>query len=343
MSHSLSPESPDPNSQCIPESRLDRRGFLLSGAVADAGLGTSRAAALGAAALGSNAGASSRESEVATDPGTSLENASQQAPGSDSKPRYKKAVKIGMVQERLSLTDKFKLLVDLGFDGVDMDSPNGLKTEEVLAARDASGLKIHGCVDSIHWRFTLGDPKKEIREKGLNGLRTALKDAKSYGASTVLLVPGRVTKNIRYDQVFERSQSEIRKVLPLAEKLGVRIAIENVWNNFLLSPLEMARYIDSFESPWIGVYFDVGNIVKYGWPTHWIHALGKRILKVDVKGYSHKKGFRVEILDGDCAWKDVMAEVRKVGYEGWFTAEVRGGDRKRLAEIAKRLDRIFAL
>jgi hypothetical protein len=164
----------------------------------------------------------------------------------------KLAVKIGMVGEKLSLTDKFKLLRDLGFDGVEMDSPNQLATKDVLAARDASGLPIHGVVNSVHWRDTLSDPKPEVRAKGLAGLETALQDAKDYGATSCLLVPGVVRKNVRYDQVYVRSQTEIRKALPLAEKLGIAIGIENVWNGFLLSPVEACRYLDELNSPTSG-------------------------------------------------------------------------------------------
>ncbi|MFQ5505311.1 MAG: sugar phosphate isomerase/epimerase family protein [Planctomycetota bacterium] len=255
---------------------------------------------------------------------------------------WKKAVKLGMVREKLPLSGKFRLLKELGFDGVELSSPNRLETREVLEARDAAGLPIHGVVDSVHWKVALSDPDPEVRRKGVEGLRTALRDAKSYGASTVLLVPAKVTASVRYDQAYERSQAEIRKVLPLAAELGVRIALENVWNNFLLSPLETARYIDEFESPWIGAYFDVGNVVKYGWPGHWIRILRKRILKVDIKEYSHRKRFDVPLLQGDCNWPAVMKSFAEIGYAGWATAEIRGGDRKRLAEIAGRMDRIFA-
>ncbi len=166
----------------------------------------------------------------------------------------------------------------------------------------------------------------------------------------MLLVPAVVNKEVSYDEAYRRSQAEIRKVLPLAKELGIKIGIENVWNQFLLSPLETARYIDEFDSEMIGVYFDIGNVVAYGWPEHWIRILGKRIIKLDIKEYSRKlrneqgmyKGFNVKLGDGDCDWSAVMSALREVGYRGWGTAEVSGGDRARLRDVSQRMDRCFA-
>ncbi len=261
----------------------------------------------------------------------------------------KKAVKFGMVQEDRSILEKFELLKSLGFDGVEMDSPSDLDRNEVIAARDATGLPIHGVVDSVHWRKTLSHPDEAVRAEGLAGLMTALEDAHAYGASTVLLVPAVVNKNVSYADAYKRSQEEIRKALPKAGELGVKIAFENVWNMFLLSPLECARYVDEFESDYVGWYFDVGNVVNYGWPEHWIRTLGHRILKLDIKEYSRSKrdkegpyaGFRVPLGEGDCDWPAVTAALAEVGYEGWATAEIAGGDRVRLQEIASRMDSIL--
>lgn len=268
-----------------------------------------------------------------------------------SEPRIKKAVKIGMVAGNAPLVEKFKLLKEVGFGGVDMDSPNSLDRDEVIAARDESGLTIHGVVDSVHWRQTLSDPDSSVRAAGVAALETALRDVKYYGGTTVLLVPAVVNKDVSYDQAYERSQAEIRKVIPLAEELGVKIALENVWNNFLLSPLEAARYIDEFESPVVGAYFDVGNVVNYGWPEQWIRILNKRIAKLDIKEFSRERrdkeglweGFQVKLGDGDCDWKAVMQALRDINYHGWGTAEVAGGDRERLQDISQRMDRCFAM
>ncbi len=263
---------------------------------------------------------------------------------------FRKAVKIGMVGDGATLTEKFQLLRDLGYDGVELDSPSDLKLDEVLAAKEASGLPIHGVVDSAHWSQPFSSPDAAVRAEGAKALETALRDAKAYGASTVLVVPALVNKQVSYMQAWERAHHEIARFVPLAEELGVAIAFENVWNNFLLSPTEAARWVDSFGSKSVGAYFDVGNVLRYGWPEHWIEALGPRILKVDVKGYSRKKmndeglwkGFDVEIHDGDCDWPAVTAALRAHGYAGWFTAEVNGGGRERLARIAADLDRVLA-
>jgi L-ribulose-5-phosphate 3-epimerase len=274
-------------------------------------------------------------------------------PGQESRPMrrpIRKAVKLGMVAGEMSLLEKFRLLKKLGFDGVELDSPNNLDAEEVLAARDEAELPIHGVVDSVHWRHTLADPDPAVRAKGVEGLKTALRDCKRYGGSTVLLVPAVVNKTVSYDDAYKRSQVEIRKVLPLTAELDIRIALENVWNNFLLSPLEAARYVDEFDSPLVGWYFDVGNVVNYGWPEQWVRILNKRIFKLDIKEFSRAKrdseglwkGFHVKLLEGDCDWPAVMAALDEIGYRGWATAEVSGGDEQRLRDIADRMDRIFA-
>lgn len=269
----------------------------------------------------------------------------------DEAPRaIRKAVKLGMVQVDGSLLDKFTLLKQLGFDGVEPSSPNNHDNDEMIAARDATGLDIHGVVNSLHWKKPFSSPDPAIRAAGRDGLETALRDCKAYGGTSVLVVPAVVNKQTSYADAYRRSQDEIRRVLPLAEEMDIRILFENVWNNFLLSPIEAARYVDEFESDHIGWYFDVGNVVNYGWPEHWISTLGKRIVKLDIKEFSKKrrddeglwKGFGVKLLEGDCDWPTVMQTLDHVGYSGWATAEIAGGGPERLAEIAERMDRIFA-
>ncbi len=281
---------------------------------------------------------------------SSTARASAQAP-SEIAPRFKKSLKFGMVKEDLSIMDKFRLLKDLGFDGVELDSPNDLNRNEVLDARDKVDFPIPGVIDSVHWRKTLSDPDAAVRREGLEGLKTALRDAKAYGSTTVLLVPAVVNADVAYDVAYKRSQAEIRKALPLAEELGVKIAIENVWNHILMSPMEMARYIDEIDSPWVGAYFDIGNVVNYGWPEHWVRVLGPRIFKLDIKEYSREKrdkegpfaGFRVKLGEGDVDWPAVRDALRLIGYTGWASAEVRGGDRNRLQEISERMDTVLDL
>jgi L-ribulose-5-phosphate 3-epimerase len=267
------------------------------------------------------------------------------------KRKLKKALKVGMIREGSTLRERFQIARDAGFDGVELDSPGDLDLDEALAASQATGLAIPGVVDSVHWQKTLGDPDPAVRAEGLAGLETALRDCRKVGGTSVLLVPAVVSPGIPYDAAWERSIAEIRKALPLAAELEVQIVFENVWNGFLLSPLEAARYVDLFESPWVGWHFDIGNIVNFGWPEQWIRILGPRIKKLDVKEYSRKKrddeglwkGFAVEIGEGDNNWPAVMAALDEIGYEGWAAAEVGGGDARRLADIAARMDRVFAL
>ena len=262
----------------------------------------------------------------------------------------KKSLKYGMVQVDGSVEDKFRLLKEIGYDGVELDSPSGLDEDEVLRARDETGLLIPGVVDSVHWQKTLSDPDPNVRGEGRRGLETAINQCARYGGTTVLLVPAVVNKNVTYDQAYERSQDEIRKVLPLCDETGIKIAIENVWNNFLLSPMEAARYVDEFENPNIGWYFDVGNIVNYGYPEQWVRILGPRLFKLDIKEFSRQKrndeglwkGFQVKLLEGDCDWPAVMQAIDDIGYNGWGSAEVGGGDEARLRDIAERMDRIYA-
>ena len=263
----------------------------------------------------------------------------------------KKSLKFGMFREEgLSIQEKFEILKEIGFDGVELNSPADLDQDAIIAARDSTGLEIPGVIDSVHWTKPLSDPEGAVRDEGRSGLETALRAAALYGASTVLLVPAVVKKEVQYDEAWARSQAEIRKALPVAREVGVKIAIENVWNSFLFSPLEMARYIDELNDPLVGAYFDVGNVVNFGWPEQWIRILGPRIMKLDIKEYSREKrdqegpfaGFRVSLGEGDCDWPAVVSALEEIGYRGgWGSAEVRGGDRERLKEISERMDRIL--
>jgi len=247
--------------------------------------------------------------------------------------RIKKAVKFQMIQGDLPVVDKFKLLKDIGFDGVEAYHRLKLDPKELANARDATGLPIHGVTGA---------------GKDLAG---AIELARVCGAGSVLVVAGRVNKNTSYDENYKATQASIREAIPLAEKHGLRLLIENVWNNFLLSPLEAARYVDEFETDTVGWYFDVGNVVRFGWPEQWIRILGRRIGKLDVKEYSRTKqkdeglwkGFDVEIGEGDCDWPAVRRALADINYSGWATAEVPGGDRQRLEDIARRMDRVLDL
>ncbi len=262
----------------------------------------------------------------------------------------RKALKYGMIEPGSTVLEKFQIAKACGFEGIELDAPGGPPVDEVLEAKEATGVEVPGVVDSVHWQKTLGDPDPAVREAGLEGLVAALTDCRAYGGGSVLLVPAVVNEQISYEDAYHRSQAEIRKAVPLAEALGVKISFENVWNQFLLSPLEAARYVDEFESPNVGWHFDIGNIVNFGWPEQWIRILGPRIFRLDVKGFSRSrrdaeglwKGFGVEIGDGDCGWERVMPALREIGYNGWIAAEVGGGDEARLRDIAGRMDTAFA-
>lgn len=262
----------------------------------------------------------------------------------------KKAVKIEMVEPGQDLEEKFLLLAELGFDGVELPSPNPWSVAEVLAARDASGLPVHGVVCSEHWASPLNHPEESVRAKCVAAIREAISDAAAYGASSVLVVPGVVNKTMSYEDAWALSRESIAMVVPDAEQAGIDIAFENVWNNFLLSPREAADFVDSFGSERVGWYLDVGNLVAYGWPEQWIRILGPRIMKVDVKEYSRQKldqegrwaGFGVKLEEGDCDWPAVMRALDEIGFHGWMTAEIPGGDREWLEDVASRMDRIAA-
>lgn len=244
----------------------------------------------------------------------------------------KKAMMWGGIRVGKTIMERFQAAKAAGFDGVEVDSH--LDRNEVLKARDATGMPIASVCDSKHWNMPLSSPDPKVREEGVAALKVALEDAKTFGADTVLLVPGRVTETVGYDECWNRSSEEITKAVPFAENLKVKIAVENVWNSFLLSPLEAARYIDQFRSPWVGAYFDIGNILAFGWPEQWIKILGKRIAKIHIKEFSRKladsegrsKGFNVKLREGDVNWPAVMKALDETGYTGWATVEMGGGD-----------------
>jgi hexulose-6-phosphate isomerase len=222
----------------------------------------------------------------------------------------------------------------------------------VRRAIDESGLVVHGVVDSTHWRTTLSHPDEAVRAQAVEDLKTAIRASKAYGGTSVLLVPGVVGEDATYQQAWQRSIPEINKALPLAEDEGIHVLIENVWNNFLTDAKETARYLDELDSKMVGAYFDVGNAVRYAPPVEWIETLGERIVKLDIKEFSNAKaraagepfaGFEVELLEGECDWPAVMDEMEKIAaWTGWGTAEIPGGGKERLAEIARRMDRIYA-
>lgn len=267
------------------------------------------------------------------------------------KPLLKKGLGIGMIKEDLSLADKFKLIKDLGFDGVEMNSPTGLVTSEVIGAAQKAGIELPSVVNKDHWAKPLTDPDPEVRKQCIESVAESLQEVKEFGGDTVLLVPGVVNEKVSYEQAYNTALKSIKELIPHVEKTGIHIGLENVWNNFLLSPVEAKNFVDEINHPLIGWYFDVGNILRYGWPVHWIKTLNSRIKKIHIKEFSLKlmneeglrKGFGVKLLEGDNNWPEVMKAISEINYQGgWITVEVSGGDRNHLKDISERMDKIIS-
>jgi L-ribulose-5-phosphate 3-epimerase len=293
---------------------INRREFLLR----------SSSIAIGAALLGSSA--------------------MEQPPAASG---IKKGVCIGVLPEGMTVPEKFEVAKRAGFDGIEPNTLNSAdEVQRYKEAAEKTGVKITSIMNSDHWKYPLSDNDPEVVKKCIEGLKTSMHNAHDLGAGAVLLVPGVVTADVRYADVYRRSQDQIRKLLPLAKELKVIIAIENVGNRFLLSPLEMARYVDEFKSPWVRSYFDIGNVVSIGYPQDWIRTLGKRVSRVHIKrfepGTDHPKFDPKDRRTQGIDWPDVRKAFNEVGYNGWITAEVKSGDENYVKEVSTRMDRIFS-
>ncbi len=255
-----------------------------------------------------------------------------------------------MLPKELSYKDRIQLARDVGFEELEcptIDDP--AEAEEILAAAKSAGIRIHSVMNSGHWTYPLSSADPAVVAKSVHSMETSLKNARLWGAETVLLVPAVVNEQTRYAEAWERSQTEIRKLIPLAKEMKVIIAVENVWNKLLLRPLEFARYVDDLQSEWVKAYFDVGNVVLFGYPQDWIRTLGKRIVKLHLKDFRMvrvpKTGKRmaefVPLREGDIDWKEIHRALEEIRYRGTATVEVRGGDRAALQEISRRVDLIL--
>jgi L-ribulose-5-phosphate 3-epimerase len=256
----------------------------------------------------------------------------------------KKGVLLAMLPENLSYADRFKLARAVGFEVVQAPTePDERKAEEIKRAADGANIRIDSVMNMDHWKFPLSSSDSAVLEKSLAGMRTSLHNAKYWGSDAVLLVPAVVNPETSYREAWTRSQREIRKLIPLAEDLKIVIAIEEVWNKFLLSPLEMASYIDEFHSPWIKAWFDVGNVLLYGYPQDWIRTLGKRIVKVHLKDFRRREdGYAwVNLGDGDVDWTAVRQAFTEIGYAGSAVTELEKGDEPYLRDVSKRVDRLL--
>ncbi len=250
-----------------------------------------------------------------------------------------------MLPGKIPVLDRFQMAREAGFEAIECPTtPDAGAAEEILAASRKTALPIHSVMNSEHWRSPLSSADPAVVEKSLDGMRTSLRNAKMWGADTVLLVPAVVNPETTYAQAWERSQRQIRKLIPLAEEAKVIIGIEEVWNKFLLSPLEFARYVDEFASPWIRAYFDIGNVAIQGYSQDWIRTLGKRIVKLHFKDFSFKKGLAefTPLLEGAIDWRAVHDALADVGFQGTGTVELSGGDLAYLKEVNARFEKILA-
>jgi len=262
----------------------------------------------------------------------------------EARPAIKKGLVFDMVPANLSYADRFKLVRDTGFEVVQaLTEPDQRKAEEMKQAADTANIRIDSVMNVDHWQYPLSSSDSAVVEKSLSGMRTSLRNAKLWGSDAVLLVPAVVNPQTSYRDAWTRSQTQIAKLIPLAEELKVVIAIEEVWNRFLLSPLEMVQYIGELHSPWVQAWFDVGNVVLYGYPQDWIRTLGKRIVKVHLKDFKRtENGYAwVNLGDGDVDWPAVRQAFADIGYAGSAIAELEQGDETYLRDVSRRIDRLL--
>jgi L-ribulose-5-phosphate 3-epimerase len=260
----------------------------------------------------------------------------------------KKAVLITMLPKELPYGDRFRMAIDAGFAGIEMQTvADPGEAEQIRDASAGTGLRIHSVMNSDHWKFPVSSADPEVVSKSVAGMETSFRNAKLWGADAVLLVPAVVDAQTSYKDAWTRSQKVIReRLLPMARDLKVMVAVEEVWNKFLLSPLEFARYVDEMDSPWLKAYFDVGNVLFYGYPQDWIRTLGRRIVKIHVKDFSlDRPGGRFawkNLGEGDVDWVEVRKALADVGYDGYVTTEIAAGDAAYLKDVGARLDRFLA-
>jgi len=277
--------------------------------------------------------------------------AQQAKPAQRSGATIRKSTLISMLPRKRPYQERFAIAREAGFEAIEMETVTA--TEEAAEIRDAAqkaGLRIHSVMNAAHWRLPLSSSDPEVVKGSVQGMETSLRNAALWGADAVLLVPAVVDAKTSYRDAWTRSQRVIReRLLPMARDMKIVIAIEEVWNKFLLSPLEFARYVDDFESPWVRAYFDVGNVVLYGYPQDWIRTLGSRIVKVHLKDFhlDRQKGqfTWVNMGEGDIDWIDVRNALAEVGYSGYVTTELSGGGENYqayLKDVANRVERFIA-
>jgi L-ribulose-5-phosphate 3-epimerase len=276
-------------------------------------------------------------------------SAQQAAPGAlATGGSIRKSTLISLLPKERPYAERFAMAREAGFDAIEMQTV--AKEDEAAEIRDAArttGLRIHSVMNMDHWRLPISSSDPEVVNGSVKGMETSLRNAALWGADTVLLVPAVVDAKTSYQDAYTRSQAVIKqRLLPLAKDLKVVIAVEEVWNKFLLSPLEFARYVDEFDSPQLRAYFDVGNVVLYGFPQDWIRTLGSRIVKVHLKDFNiDRQNGRFtwkNIGEGDIDWPAVRQAFADIKYSGYVTTEVAAGDAAYLKDLASRVDRFLA-
>jgi L-ribulose-5-phosphate 3-epimerase len=271
----------------------------------------------------------------------------------------KKAIMNGCFPSSMSLPERFELAAEAGFQGIEIglaqqgffsfEGPAG-DVQEVAALARKTGVAISGMLAGPMWQFPPTANDAAVREQAKRMVRRSIEVAADLGVDTLLLVPGKVEADVPYGVAWERAQQFIRDLLPDCERHRVTLAVENVWNKMLYTPMEMKLFIDQIGHPLVGAYFDAGNHVPFTWPEHWPPVLGERIKRVHVKGFNSKAGYSftgfVRLLDGDIDWKQVMDALRGIGYDGWVTIEIgasRGDPRRSIHEYSADMDRLLAL
>jgi hexulose-6-phosphate isomerase len=258
----------------------------------------------------------------------------------------KKAVEFEMLPNSMSIADRFQLARDVGFEQIECPTmPDQHAAEDARKAAEKTGLRIHSVMNMAHWDYPLSSADPAVVAKSVEGMKTSLRNAHLWGADTVLLVPAVVNAQTSYHDAWVRSQEQIRKLIPMAQELKVIIGVEEVWNKFLLSPLEFANYVDEFASPWVRAYFDVGNVVIFGYPQDWIRTLGKRIVKLHIKDFKFQKREVAEwvpLREGEINWPEVYKALAEIGYAGSATVELNEGNEAYLREVNKRFDLILS-
>ena len=258
----------------------------------------------------------------------------------------KKAVEFEMLPNSMSIADRFQLARDAGFEQIECPTmPDEHEAQEAKKAAEKTGLRIHSVMNMAHWDYPLSSSDPAVVATSVKGMETSLRNAHLWGADTVLLVPAVVNAQTSYHDAWVRSQEQIRKLIPMARDLNVIIGVEEVWNKFLLSPLEFARYVDEFSSPWVRAYFDVGNVVISGYPQDWIRTLGKRIVKLHIKDFKFEKRQKAEwvpLREGEINWPEVYKALAEIGYHGTATVELEGGGKDYLREVNRRFELILS-